>query len=141
MLKLKIILSLMIFITSASFAQQANRVIGKYHLPNNLDIEIFEYNKKYFGRIIALNGFENGQTKDTKNPNKSKRNDRLLGKVIISGLEYDAKEKEWINGRMYGPEKGMFFDLEITEVRQNEIEIAASKYFFRKTAEWEKIQL
>ena len=141
MFKLKMILPFIIFLTSASYAQQADKVTGKYHLPNNLDIEIFEYNKKYFGRIIALNGFENGQTKDIKNPNKSKRNDSLLGKVIISNLEYDTKEKEWINGRMYGPEKGMFFDLEITEVRQNEIEIAASKYFFRKTAEWEKILL
>ena len=139
MLKLKMILSLIIFFTSVSFAQQANEVVGKYHLPNNLDIEIFEYNKKYFGKIIALNGFENGQTKDIKNPNKSKRNDDLLGKVIITNLEYDTKEKVWINGLMYGPEKGMFFGLQITEVKQSKIEIDASKYFFRKTAEWEKL--
>ena len=137
--KLLMTVSVMIFSITLSYAQQADAVIGKYHLPNKLDIEIFEYNKKYFGRIIALNGYEDGQTTDYKNPNKVKRNDRLIGKVIITNLEYDFEEKKWINGKMYGPEKGMYFDLKIIEVRQKEIEIQASKYFFRKTAEWDRI--
>jgi len=132
-------LILLIFIATISFAQHADKIIGKYHLPNNLDLEIFKYKNKYFGKIIALNGFEEGQTKDDKNPNKSRHNDLLLGKIIITNLEYDPKEKEWINGLMYGPEKGMFFNLKITEIGQKEIEIEASKYIFRKTAEWKRI--
>jgi len=139
MLKLKITISLMIFFISFSIAQNANTIVGKYHLPNSLDLEIFKKNNKYYGKIIALNGYENGQTRDEKNPDKLKRNDLLIGKIIIEDLEYDSSEKEWINGRMYGPEKGMFFDFKITEVRSKEIEIVASKYFFWKTLEWQKI--
>ena len=135
-----LIIVILIFPTSVIFAQQADDVIGKYRLPNNLDVEIFkETSNKYFGKIIALNGYEDGETKDFKNPDKLKRNELLLGKVIIENLEFDSDEKLWINGNMYGPEKGMVFNLKITEVRNNEIEIVGSKYFFRRTLEWKKL--
>jgi len=139
MLKLKLTISLITLLTSISFAQQADIIIGKYSLPNKLDIEIFENNGKYFGKIIALNGFENGQLKDINNPDRSQRNDPLLGKLIIKDLEYDKDEKKWINGSMYGAEKGMYFNLKITEVRQNEIVIVGSKFVMRKTIKWDKL--
>lgn len=130
---------ILIFSTSVVFAQQPDDIIGKYRLPNSLDIEIFKNNNKYFGKIIALNGYENGETKDFKNPDKSKRNELLLGKVIINNLEFDKEEKQWVNGSMYGPEKGMVINLEITEIRDNEIEIVGSKLFFHRTLEWKKL--
>ena len=108
-------------------------------MPNKLDIEIFENSGKYFGRIIALNGFENGQLKDINNPDRSQRNDPLIGKLIIKDLEYDKEEKKWINGSMYGAEKGMYFNLLITEVRANEIAVVGSKFVMRKYIEWKKI--
>lgn len=107
-------------------------------MPNKLDIKIFKSKGKY-GKIIALNGYENGQTKDFKNPDKSKHNNLLLGKVIIKGLEFDKEDKEWINGSMYGPEKGMIFNLTITEIREKEIEVVGSKYLFWHTLEWTKL--
>ena len=133
-------LIILIFSTSVIFAQQADDVIGKYRLPNNLDIEIFKYKNKYSGKIVALNGFEDGQTKDFKNPDKSKRNELLIGKVIIENLEYDKEEKEWVDGEMYGPEKGLVFNLKITAIKQNEIVVVGSKFFFKKTIEWKKLQ-
>ena len=139
MLKIQLTISLSLLLTSFSFSQQADEVIGKYHLPNKLDIEIYEYNGKYFGKIIALNGYENGQTKDINNPDPSQREDPLIGKVIIKNLEYDRKGKKWENGSMYGPEKGMVFNLKVTEVKQNEIVVVGSKLIFWKTLEWEKI--
>ena len=137
--RIKLIIWLFFVTASSLFAQHADDIVGKYHLPNNLDIEILKSNNKYFGKIIALNGFEDGQTKDINNPDKSKRNVRLIGKVIITNLKYDPEEKEWINGSMYGAEKGMFFDLKIKEVKRNSIEIEASKLFFWKTMEWTKL--
>ena len=137
----KIKLTVFIFLISSSFlfSQKANDLIGKYRLPNKLDVEIFEDNGKYLGKIIALNGYEDGQTTDFKNPEKSKQNTPLLGMIIIKDLEYDDDEKEWVNGNMYGPEKGMVFNLKVAEMRQNEIEVVGSKYFFWKTLIWEKI--
>jgi uncharacterized protein (DUF2147 family) len=130
---------ILIFLASVAIAQNADDVIGKYRLPNNLDVEIFKNNNKYFGKIIALNGYEDGETKDFKNPDKTKRNELLLGKVIIENLEFDKDDKQWINGNMYGPEKGMVFNLKVTEIRDEEIEIVGSKYFFRKTLIWKMI--
>ncbi len=139
MLKLNLTISLITILTTISYAQQADIIIGKYRLPNKLEIEIFENQGKYFGKIISLNGFEDGQVKDINNPDRSKRKDSLLGKLIIQDLEYDMEEKKWIKGSMYGAEKGMHFNLKITEVRQNEIVVIGSKYIMRKTLEWKKL--
>ena len=139
MLKSILTLSLIVVFTSMLLAQQADIIIGKYRLPNKLDIEIFENSGKYFGKIIALNGFEDGQLKDINNPDRSQRNDPLLGKLIIKDLEYDKDEKKWINGSMYGAEKGMYFNLLIAEVRANEIAVVGSKLIMRKSLEWKKL--
>jgi len=129
----------MFLITSASFAQEADVIVGKYHTPNNLDIKIYEYKGKYYGKIIALNGFNDGQTLDIYNPDESKHSDSLIGKNIISNLKFDKEEKEWVDGRMYGAHKGMYFDFKITEVRKDEIEVVGSKFVFWKTMLWKKI--
>ncbi len=139
MLRLNFIISIAFFITSHTFAQQADEIIGKYHLPNELDVEIYKDNNTYSGKIIGLNNFRDGQTKDINNPEKSKQDDQLIGMVIIHNLEYDKDKKQWINGKMYGPEKGMIFNLKITEILENEIEVVGSKYFFWHTMKWEKI--
>jgi uncharacterized protein (DUF2147 family) len=139
MVKLRLIISLVVIITTYTLAQQPDEIIGKYHLPNKLDIKIFKENGEYFGKIIALNGFEDGQTKDINNPDKSKHNEPLIGKIIIKNLEFDKDKKEWVNGSMYGPEKGMVFNLKIKEIRENEVEVVGSKYFFWKTIKWKKL--
>ena len=104
--KFKLTLFIILISSSFIFAQKADDVIGKYRLPNKLDLEIFKKDGKYFGKIIALNGYEDGRTTDIKNPDKSKRKTPLIGMLIIKDLEYDSEEKQWINGSMYGPEKG-----------------------------------
>ncbi len=139
MLRAIMIISIIILSASMLLAQQADIIIGKYRLPNKLVIEIFESSGKYFGKIIALNGFENGQLNDINNPNRSLRKDPLIGKLIIKNLEYDKYERKWINGSMYGAEKGLYFDLLIAEVRENEIVVIGSKFIMRKSIEWEKL--
>ena len=139
MIRLSFIISIVFLTISAAFGQQADQIIGKYHLPNDLDVEIFKDGGKYFGKIIALNNFEEGQQTDVNNPDKSKRNDSLIGMVIIKNLEYDPEKNEWINGSMYGPEKGMIFNLKVTEIRENEIEVVGSKFILWRTLTWKKI--
>ena len=140
-MKLSITLLLSLFIIASGFAQKADDLIGKYRLPNKLDIEIFKENGKYFGKIIALRDFEEGQTTDIHNSDISKQNTPLIGMQIINKLEYDSKEKQWVNGSMYGPEKGMTFNLKVIEMREKEIVVVGSKYFFWKTLVWEKIEV
>lgn len=137
--KLKITFLLLLFQGTMILAQNADDLIGTYHLPNNLDVEIFKVEGKFHGKIKALNGFRDGQKTDIKNDDKSKRNDSLIGKVIITNLEFDPENKRWINGKMYGPGKGMEFNLKVNEIRKEDIEVVGSKYFFWKTMNWKKI--
>lgn len=126
-------------VASCTFAQKADAIIGKYHLPNYLDIEIFKAGEKYAGKIIGLDGFNDGQEVDINNPDESKRHDPLLGKTVISDLAYDSTAHVWGGGKMYGPEKGLIFSLKITKIRSKEIEVVASKFIFRKNLTWQKL--
>ena len=131
-------ISLLLFISTTLFAQQADDIIGKYHLPNGIDIKIYKVEDSYNGKIIALNEYP--ETKDKKNPNKSKRNDLLLGKVIITNLKFDTDEKKWNKGKMYGPDKGINVNLEITASNKDKITIVVSKFVFWKTMKWKRIK-
>ena len=139
MKKTIILVIISMFVSLNIIAQKADDIIGKYSLPNNIDVEIYKRGDKYFGKIIKLHDFEDGQTLDIHNPDKSKRNKPILGMEIIKNLEYDAEEKLWINGSMYGAEKGLVFNLEITKYSKTEIEVVGSKYIFWKTLIWKRI--
>jgi len=132
-------LIIIILISTYTFAQKADDIIGKYHLPNKLDVQIYKVGNKYNGKIIALNGFEDGQKTDINNDDEDLRKKSLIGMVIIKSLEFDTDDKEWVDGEMYGPEKGMTFNLKITEIRDKEIEVVGSKYLFWHTLVWKKL--
>jgi len=137
--RVSLVILILTIAMSTVFAQNSDSIIGKYRLPNKLDVEIYKVGNKYNGKIIALNDYEDGQKIDYKNPDKSKQNTPLIGMEIIKGLEYDAEDGEWVNGEMYGPEKGMNFDLKVTEMREKEIQVVGSKYIFWHTLIWQKI--
>ena len=137
--KIKLTIALLFLFTGFSFAQNADAIIGKYLLPNDLEVELFKQDGKYFGKIVGLNNYRDGETKDVKNWDSSKRNDPLLGKLIIKNLEFDAEEKIWVNGDMYGPDKGIQVNLEITEVKENDIVIVGSKFIMHKTMAWKRL--
>jgi len=138
-MKLQITLLFVLLNAISGIAQKADDLIGKYRLPNKLDVEIFKENGKYFGKIIALRNFDDGQTTDVNNPEERKQDTPLIGLQIINNLEYDSKENKWIHGEMYGPEKGIVFHLKVIEIHEDEIVVVGSKYFFWKTLVWKKI--
>ncbi len=114
-------------------------IVGRYRLPNQLEIEIYPAGKGYEGKIVALNNFENGETKDVNNPDKKEREKPLLGKVIIEGLTYDAASGQWSGASMYAPEKGMTVNLKVKSVSDSGAVAEGSKFLFSKTITWEKI--
>lgn len=119
--------------------QKGNEILGRYQLPNQLVIEIYQDNDGYAGKIVELNNFENGQKKDVDNPDKNERNKLLTGKVIIEGLQYDSSTRQWNGGTMYAPEKGMTVNLKVISVNDSTAIAQGSKFLFSKTVVWEKI--
>ncbi len=125
--------------TVVLFAQNKNEIIGMYTLPNGIELEIVETNNHFEGIIRNIHNYK--ETKDIYNPDKSKRNENLTGKVILKDLNYNEEENIWDNGVLYAPEKGMNVNLKITKSSQDEITVVVSKFIFHKTMKWKKQKL
>jgi uncharacterized protein (DUF2147 family) len=69
-------------------------------------IQIYKSGKKYYGKIVWLkNPLSDGKQKiDKNNSDQSKRNQPIIGLVILTGFEFD--DDEWNNGNIYDPESG-----------------------------------
>lgn len=91
---MKIFLHLFIgaFLAIAPMQDARQKIVGKWKLENGLDMEIYQQNDKFYGKIIALNGFNDGQKLDEHNPDKSLRSRSLIGLVILKDLEYDEED-------------------------------------------------
>ena len=70
-------------------------------------IQIYKSGEKYYGKITWLiNPTANGKPKvDNSNPDKSKRNNPIIGLVLLSGFKFDGDD-EWKEGDIYDPESG-----------------------------------
>jgi uncharacterized protein (DUF2147 family) len=70
---------------------------------------------KYYGKIVWMrDGFANGKPlMDIKNPDKSKRNQPYLGLHIVTGLQKKS-ETEFVNGKVYDPTKGNYYNCKMT---------------------------
>lgn len=70
-------------------------------------IQIYKSGEKYYGKIIWLkNPTENGkQRTDANNPDQAKRNNPIVGLVILTGFKFDGDD-EWKGGDIYDPESG-----------------------------------
>ncbi len=134
-----LLIVLIVFNIRADNKVTGSEIVGRYRLPNHLEIEIYPVGNGFAGKIVSLNNFEKGQTKDVNNPDKKEREKPLLGKVIIEGLTYDTASGQWSGGSMYAPEKGMTVNLKVISVSNSGAVAEGSKLLFSKTINWEKI--
>ena len=70
-------------------------------------IQIYRSGDKFYGKIIWLkNPTDNGKQRiDANNPDKSKRNNSIVGLVMLTGFKFDGDD-EWKGGDIYDPESG-----------------------------------
>jgi len=77
-------------------------------------ISIFRSGEKFYGRIVYLQ-FPDKDGKpilDSKNPDKSKRIQPVLGLEILKGFRFD--EDEWNKGEIYDPQSGKTYSCTLT---------------------------
>jgi len=110
----KLLAALLVVISTQVFAQQ-DEILGVWMSENNdAKIKVYKNGGKYFGKLIWIAedvGPDGGPKRDVNNPDPDKQDDRLLGKVILKGLEWDKSDDEWDDGEIYDPKSGNTYDL------------------------------
>lgn len=138
-----LILTWVIF--SGSFpalAQQTqDNIIGTWiNDTQDAHIEIYEQQGVFYGKIVWLKNKTNGKGEpitDRNNPDKSLRNQSIIGLEIISGLRYN--EGKWIDGTIYSPKRGQTLDCSATLTQVDTLSLKVSKSFFSATKIWKRL--
>jgi uncharacterized protein (DUF2147 family) len=105
--------------TSYIYGQgNADKIVGTYLAPDGTSkMEFFKDGKTYSGKIVWLKNPNDPKTNkpntDTENPDKSKRNQPILGLVIAKNLKFNGKNT-WEDGTIYDPNTGKTWDCNIT---------------------------
>ena len=112
-----LLLAMMVFNTWANDKLPGNEIVGRYRLPNHLEIEINLVEKGYEGKIVALNNFEEGQAKDITNKDKKKRQQPLRVGILkdASSNEFEVlsnQVKNEINALLSARNKVSFSELD-----------------------------
>ncbi len=110
----------LVLLGTALYAQNADKVVGVW-LTQDGDSKVTiskDASGKYNGVITWLKEpLKDGKPKvDDKNPDKKLQNRPVNGLRILEGFEFNQKNNEWINGKIYDPKEGktykclMWFD-------------------------------
>ena len=82
---------------------------------------------------------DGNKRKDTKNPDKSLRSVDIDKVLLVSGLKYDAEDKEWNDAKIYDPTKGVRVNVKMKFESENKLKLRASILGIPKTLYWQKL--
>ena len=83
---------------------------------------------------------QGNKRKDVKNPNKSLRNVDIDKVVLIKGLKYDAKDKEWTDSKIYDPGSGKIYSVDIEFKDAKTLKVYGNILGIGKTVYWTRIK-
>ena len=77
-------------------------------------IQVYKSDNKYYGKIVWLqNPHTNGKPKvDSKNPDKNKQQQQIMGLVILRNFIFD--NGEWNDGNIYDPQSGKTYSCNLS---------------------------
>ena len=140
---MKRILIVTLFVFSAGFiaAQKisADDITGTWLTADKTgEITIYKNGDAYFGKITAGTS---DQKFDVHNPDKARRNDPLIGLVILKDLEYKGENK-WTEGSVYDPQNGKTYSCNLTLLDRDHLKITGYIGFswIGRSEEWERIK-
>lgn len=108
--KILIVVAALIVFNQVSNAQnKEDDIIGNWLTTGKepAKIQIYKSGEKFYGKIVWLkNPTDKGQPKkDIKNPDKAKRNNPVIGLILLTDFKFDGDD-EWKSGDIYDPESG-----------------------------------
>jgi len=134
-------LILMFTLFISSFAHSQQKITGRWiNEDNDAQIEIFQKESKFFGKIVWLKepNQPNGKPKtDMNNENERLRKRPIIGLVILSDLTFS--NGKWINGSMYSPKNGVSIACAASLITENELKLTLSKSVLKTTKIWKRI--
>ena len=102
-------------------------------------IQIYKSGEKFYGKIVWLkNPTQNGkQRTDANNPDKAKRNNLIIGLIILTGFKFDDDD-EWKGGDIYDPESGKTYSSYIYLKDKNTLKVRGyvGVSLFGRTETW-----
>ncbi len=105
----------------------ADKIIGEWFTTDKkAKVRIYKAkNEKYYGKIVWLKepNTEDGKPKvDKENPDESKRNEPIVGSLILHGFEYKGNNK-WEEGEIYDPESGSTYSCNIEWLKDGKLKV------------------
>ena len=88
-----------------------DKILGKWIADEKiLTIEVYKRSEEYRARIISFRDHHNkipsDQRLDERNPDPQKRNRRMIGMDVLTGLNFDSSEMKWADGKIYDAASG-----------------------------------
>ena len=83
---------------------------------------------------------DGNKRKDTKNPDKNLRNVDLDKVILIKGLKYDAKGKEWTDTKIYDPGSGKIYSVDIEFKDAKTLKVYGNILGIGKTVYWTRLE-
>ena len=151
----KIFFLFMLILTSLSFSKeediQGKWITEKAKNGNQIIVEFYKVNNKYFGKIsqLTIPVYEKGhklmgKTKiDLANPDEKLKTRPLVGINFVSDFTYNPKNNKFEDGFIYNPENGKTYYCSISFKDKNTIIVKGSldkSGFIGSKQTWTKIK-
>lgn len=141
-------MAMMMIVSGKAFASNPDDIIGKWLYLNEkgeqVNIEVYKEGNLYYGKIVWLqvpnytaeyleeeghpekdnpNIKLDGPKIDYKNPDPARRNDPVIGLVILKGVKYDADDDEWSDGFVYKADEGKTYTCYVKLVEADKLKL------------------
>ena len=99
-----------LLVVSAFAYGQADKIVGIWTpAKGTSQVRIFKAtNGKYYGKVEWLK--EDKDQLDDSNPDKSLRNKKVWGLMILKDFAYNSEKDRWEGGTVYDPDNGKTYD-------------------------------
>lgn len=136
-------LVMLLFLSSAAWAQSLSPIGIWTNEEGKAKFEIYKCGDKLCGKIVSLKEpLRNGKPKlDENNPDKKLRTKPLIGLPFMKGFEYDGDNK-WDEGTIYDPESGKTYSCYMKMVSKDKMEVKGyiGISLIGRTQHWTRIE-
>jgi uncharacterized protein (DUF2147 family) len=105
-------------------------------------VEIYQKDGKYYGKIVQLFNRPANEPKDPLCiPCKDyRKNQKVIGMEVITGLQYDSKDKTYKNGKILDPEKGEVYTCKLWLESNGTLKVRGYLGIFYRTQSWQPVR-